>query len=152
MPVLLQRRLISGSSLNPSRNNHGKEKSTPFNPSGPIFNGAAEWPAQRLCGVMARRRHLLMGGLVAMGFDAAGRYLLTVSHSGRGVFSTDTWERMARDATIAYPANGRAVGIGPIEGQAVGVVERDAGQDRMELRSPDGRFHLIGESDGIAVA
>ena len=30
-------------------------------------------------------RHLFVGGLVAMGFDSAGKYLLTISHSGRGV-------------------------------------------------------------------
>jgi len=86
-----------------------------------------------------------------MGFDATRKYLLAVSHAGRGVFSTDTWERVARDATLAYPVNGKAVGIGPIEGQVIGVVERDQRRDRIEMQSPDGRHHLIGESDGITV-
>src|SRR5262245_62080806 len=100
---------------------------------------------------MAQPKHLLVGGLVAMGFDATGKYLLTITHSGRGVFSTKTWERVARYSTLAYPNNGRAVGIGPIDGQMIGVEERDERRDRIEMHSPDGRFHLIGESDGITV-
>src|SRR6185436_16580038 len=100
---------------------------------------------------MAQPKHLFVGGLVAMGFDASGKYLLTVSHSGRGVFSTDTWERVARDATLAYPTGGEAVGIGPIDGQVIGVEERDERRDRIELQSPDGRFRLVGESDGITL-
>ena len=35
-----------------------------------------------------------------MGLDESGQYLLTVSHSGRAVFSTRTWERIARDAGV----------------------------------------------------
>jgi hypothetical protein len=100
---------------------------------------------------MAQPKHLFVGGLVAMGFDATGKYLLTVSHAGRGVFSTDTWERVARDATLAYPTGGKAVGIGPIDGQVIGVEERDERRDRIELQSPDGRFRLVGESDGITL-
>jgi hypothetical protein len=100
---------------------------------------------------MAQLKHLFVGGLVAMGFDATGKYLLTVSHSGRGVFSTDTWERVARDATVAYPADGRSVGIGPIDGQLIGVVERDESRERIEIQSPDGRHRLVGESDGVTV-
>jgi len=98
---------------------------------------------------MPQRKHLFVGGLVAMGFDATGKYLLTVSHSGRGVFSADSWERVARDATLAYPSDGKAVGIGPIDGQLVKVVERDARRDRIEMQSPDGTHYLVGESDGI---
>src|SRR6266498_2274195 len=98
---------------------------------------------------MAQPKHLLIGGLVAMGFDATGKYLLTVSHSGRGVFSTDTWERVARDSNLAYSADGKAVGIGPLQGQVIGLVQRDERRDRMEMQSPDGRYHLVGESDGI---
>jgi hypothetical protein len=100
---------------------------------------------------MVHPKHLFVGGLVAMGFDATGKYLLTVSHSGRGVFFTETWERVARDTALAYPTDGKAVGIGPIDGQVIGVEERNERRDRIEMRSPDGRFHLIGESDGIIV-
>ncbi|MBI2950071.1 MAG: hypothetical protein HYY23_20755 [Verrucomicrobia bacterium] len=100
---------------------------------------------------MSYPTHLFVGGLVAMGFDATGKYLLTVSHSGRGVFSSATWERVARDPALAYPTDGKVLGIGPIEGQVVGVMERDESRDRIELQSPDGKHHLIGESDGITI-
>src|SRR5689334_19770250 len=100
---------------------------------------------------MASPKHLHVGGLVALGFDATGKYLLTVSHAGRGVFSTETWERIARDPALAYPTDGKAVGIGPIAGQVIGVQERDERRDRIEMQSPDGRFHLVGESDGVTV-
>lgn len=86
-----------------------------------------------------------------MGFDATGKYLLTISHSGRGVFSTDSWERVARDVVLAYPSDGKALGFGPIEGVIVEVAERDERRSRIEMQSPDGRYHLAGESDGITI-
>ena len=86
-----------------------------------------------------------------MGFDATGKFLLTVSHSGRGVFAAGTWERVARDANLAYPAGGRATGIGPIDGQVIKVLERDEARDRIAMQSPDERFHLVGESDCITI-
>jgi hypothetical protein len=103
---------------------------------------------------MAGPTHLFVGGLVAMGFDSTGKYLLTlltVSHSGRGVYSSETWERIARDTTLAYPNGGKAVGIGPIAGEEIHVVERNEHREQIELDSPDRRNHLIGESDGITV-
>jgi hypothetical protein len=42
-------------------------------------------------------------------------------------------------------------GIGPIEGQFIDVVERDETRDYIEVKSPDGRFVLLGESDGITI-
>ena len=39
-------------------------------------------------------RYLHIGGVVAVGYDASGAYLLTITHSGRGVYSTQTWERV----------------------------------------------------------
>jgi len=68
---------------------------------------------------------LHVGGLVAVGVDRSGRYLLTVSHAGRGVFDTSTWHRVARDATLAYPVDGHAIGIGPLAGQTIPVKEID---------------------------
>jgi hypothetical protein len=100
---------------------------------------------------MSQRRYLLVGGLVAMGFDATGKFLLTISHSGRGVFSTETWERVARGPTLCYPNDGKSFGIGPLDGQVVEVIERDEMRDQIEMTSPDGRHRLIGESDGITV-
>lgn len=69
--------------------------------------------------------HLHIGGLVAVGVDSTGRYLLTVSHSGRGVFDTRTWQRVARDPALAYPVDGQVMGIGPLAGQEIVVKEID---------------------------
>jgi hypothetical protein len=100
---------------------------------------------------MSEPKHLFVGGLVAMGFDASGKFLLTVSHSGRGLFSTDTWQRVARDTQLAYPEGGKALGFGPIEGEVIAVMERDERRDRIEMQSPDGKHCLVGESDGITI-
>src|SRR5580765_832836 len=37
--------------------------------------------------LMIDRKNLFIGGLLAVGFDASGEFLLAVSHSGRGVYS-----------------------------------------------------------------
>ncbi len=86
-----------------------------------------------------------------MGCDATGQFLLVVSHSGRGVFAVDTWERVARDSDIVYPVAGKAVGIGPVWGQAIEVLERNERDEQIVIQSPDGRFRLLGESDGITI-
>lgn len=101
---------------------------------------------------MSHSKHLFVGGLVAMGFDATGTFLLTVTHSGRGVFTAGNWERVARDPKLAYPDAGKAIGIGPIDGQVIEVQERDERRDQITMHSPDGRFFLIGESDGITIS
>ena len=67
--------------------------------------------------------YLPIGGLVAVGFDPTEKYLLAISHNGRGVFSTKTWERIARNPELAYPENGIGIGIGPISGARIPVVE-----------------------------
>jgi len=97
------------------------------------------------------KTYLHIGGLVAAGFDASGSYLLTIMHSGRGVFVTSTWERVARDYAFAYPEAGCGVGIGPIDGQTIPVTEMDYEKEKMHLTSPDGRITLNCESSGIAV-
>ena len=94
---------------------------------------------------------LLVGGLVAVGFSASGEHLLTVSHSGRGVFSTRTWERIARDGALAYPSNGVALGIGPIAGEPIPVVELTS-ERGVGVSSPNGQVLLLCESDGIEVS
>ena len=77
-------------------------------------------------------------------------YLLTVSHSGRGVFETRNWERVARDSALAYPENGYAVGIGPIGGQVIAVSELDS-EHPIQVSSPGGEVTLHCESSGIEV-
>jgi hypothetical protein len=96
-------------------------------------------------------KHLFVGGLVAAGFDPTGRFLLTVSHAGRGVFAVDTWERVARDPQLAYPEGGIAVGIGPIEGIRVPVTEIAYPANNLHFNSPDGCYHFAYESGTITV-
>ncbi len=97
-----------------------------------------------------KHTHLHVGGLVAVGFDTSEQYLLTISHSGRGVFRTADWVRVARDSTLAYPENGIAVGIGPIHGMTIPVTELDSDHD-ISIKSPSGLVTLRCASDGIVV-
>ncbi|MEX0726209.1 MAG: hypothetical protein WD065_08070 [Planctomycetaceae bacterium] len=97
------------------------------------------------------KKNLFIGGMVAAGVDASGAYLLTVSHSGRGVFATTSWERVARDFHLAYPENGRAIGIGPIEGESIAVREIDCDTGRLEFTSPDGKFSFEYEEGTLSV-
>ena len=93
---------------------------------------------------------LHVGGLVAVGVDRTGRYLLTVSHSGRGVFDTRTWRRIARDSALAYPVDGHAIGIGPLAGQTIPVREINYDTSRM-TEAPVGAFVVSYEEGGVVV-
>jgi hypothetical protein len=92
--------------------------------------------------------NLNIGGMVAAGFDDTGRYLLIVSHSGRGVFDFDTWLRVARDSDPVYPEKDVVVGIGPLEGVAVKVHEIDYNTGVLEFTSSD-RSTSLHYSEGI---
>ncbi len=100
---------------------------------------------------MAQIRHLYVGGVVAMGFDPAGDYLLVISHSGRGVFSTRSWERVGRDPASAYPIAGYGVGIGPIDGVRVPVKQMPFDRERISLTGPNGSIIVEYESGTITV-
>jgi hypothetical protein len=89
--------------------------------------------------------------LVAVGFDASESYLLTITLSGRGVFSTRTWERLARDTALAYRSDGVGIGIGPINGQIIPITEMNYAIGEVRVSSPTGRIILECESSGIAV-
>jgi len=91
---------------------------------------------------------LHIGGLFAVGFDDACRYMLAVSHSGRGVYDTGTWVKVSRDATVVFPENGRISGIGPIERSLIVVQEKDYGAETLEGISPNNKFRYRYE-DGI---
>jgi hypothetical protein len=97
------------------------------------------------------KRFIAIGGLVAAGFDSSGAYLLTVTHSGRGVFATATWERVARDYDLSYPTDGMTTGIGPIDGQAIPVTEMDFQKGSMRLTTSNGKMTINCESSGILV-
>jgi hypothetical protein len=91
---------------------------------------------------------LNIGGMVAGGFSSSGEYLLAVSHSGRGVYSSETWARVARDSEPAYPENGVCYGIGPIDGERIEVREIDYSTGVLTLSSPDRRW-LLQYSEGM---
>lgn len=97
------------------------------------------------------KKHLFVGGLVAAGFDSSGQYLLTVSHSGRGVFSVGSWQRVARDSELAYPEDGHAVGIGPMEGMVVPISEINYDTGQLHFVSPDGEYNFEYEGGTITV-
>ncbi len=94
---------------------------------------------------------LHVGGLVAVAFDPKGRYLLTVSHSGRGVFDTSTWQRVARDYSLDYPEGGVVEGIGPLAGQQLTASEIDCDQGALSVVSPGGDFNLYYEEGTITI-
>lgn len=100
---------------------------------------------------MPKQTHLNIGGLVAVGFHKSGQYLLIVTHSGRGVFSTDSWSCIARDDGLAYPENGCVMGIGPIAGQFVPVTEKNYETDELNMTSPNGTFNLFYESGALTI-
>jgi hypothetical protein len=97
-------------------------------------------------------KHLFIGGLVAAGCDPACAYMLTVSHSGRGVFSTTSWERVARDSQLAYPEGGRAIGIGPINGISIPVSEIDYKTGHLSFPSPDGKLRFEYEEGTLTIS
>lgn len=86
--------------------------------------------------------YLNVGGLVAMGFDSTGKFLLAVSHSGRGVYSTETWDKVGREQSESYPENGISIGIPPIDGERIAIKEIDYETGELSLITPDKRFSL----------
>lgn len=96
-------------------------------------------------------KFLHIGGLVAVGFSVDGQYLLAISHSGRGVFSTSQWTRLWRDTELCYPADGLGIGGGPMQGQTVRVVEISSDQEPVEVSSPCNQCLLHCASDGITI-
>jgi hypothetical protein len=97
-------------------------------------------------------RYLHIGGVVAVGFDTTEAFMLVISHNGRGVFDTKTWERVARDSAMSYPERGFGIGIGPIEGVKIPVVEMDwETYDKRSIASPSGSIQLLCESSGIGI-
>ena len=97
-------------------------------------------------------KYVHVGGVIAMGFDPCGDYLLVISHSGRGVFSTKTWGCVARDAEHTYPENGHGVGLGPIDGMPVKVTEMNYDTNELQVTTPDGLFRLDYDSGTITIS
>jgi hypothetical protein len=94
-------------------------------------------------------KYLHVGGLVAAGFDSSGTFLLMVSHSDRGLYAIGTWERVARDYILAYPDQGKALGIGPLQDQTIAIVVTH--DELLRLSSPDGAYCLDYQEGTIAI-
>jgi hypothetical protein len=84
------------------------------------------------------KTQIAIGGMIAGGFDSTGRYLIMVSHSGRGVFDTETWQRVARDPQSIYPEKGAIGGIGPLAGMRIPIHEINYDTATLAFTSPDG--------------
>ena len=91
---------------------------------------------------------LHIGGLFAIGFDELCKYMITVSHSGRGVYEVEGWNKVARDLTVVYPMNGEIRGIGPLENIIIKVQGKDCDADKLSGKSPDGKY-IFEYDDGI---
>ena len=89
-----------------------------------------------------RQQFLHIGGVVALGFDPTGEFMLIITHSGRGVFRVGTWERLARDVALAYPANGLGIGIGPIADLRIPVISMDYVRGELNAQTPDLAFKI----------
>lgn len=88
---------------------------------------------------------LHIGGVCAVGFSADGKWLLVMSHSGRGVFDCETLQRVARDDSESHGLFDKATeevpGIGPLDGVRIPVFGmRGAIRTRAQLptRTEDG--------------
>jgi len=97
-------------------------------------------------------KHISIGGVVAAGCDPNMEYLITVSHSGRGVFSLDSFERVARDYSVIYPDDGTIEGIGPLDGVSVPVTEIDYDSGKLEFQSADSALSFVYESGTFSIS
>ena len=104
-----------------------------------------------------------VGGLVAV--CVRDTYVFIVSHSGSGLLSLDTGQRLFRDNALNYPdIAGRCLGIGPLAGHHLIVKKLDkamvsdalalSGQTGPEDKAivtaiPDSRDVLVGFSSAL---
>lgn len=96
-------------------------------------------------------KHIAVGGLVAAGFDITEQYLLVVSHAGRGVFSTESWDRIARSSEVAYPENGISIGIGPITGVRIYTKEINYESGELSLSNASGSITVDYDSGTLTI-
>jgi hypothetical protein len=61
-------------------------------------------------------KSLIVGGATSVGIDPSSKYLLVVSHSGRGLFKLSDGRRVARDYEVFGPwyYGAQSVGFGPL--------------------------------------
>lgn len=68
-------------------------------------------------------KSLSVGGTTSVGIDPSSRYLVVVSHSGRGLFKLSDGSRVARDSEVFGPWYFGAVceGFGPLHGVRIPI-------------------------------
>jgi len=66
-------------------------------------------------------KKLIVGGATSVGIDPSSRYLVVVSHSGRGLFKLSDGKRIARDGEVFGPwyYGAECEGFGPLHGTKI---------------------------------
>ena len=117
-------------------------------------------------------KRLIVGGTTSVGIDPDSRYVLVVSHSGRGLFKLSDGRRVARDNEVFGPwyYGAQSEGFGPLHGVKIPIfgfghktpaiilqeLERSEIQFSVEeLRgiviSPDRKYLAVGYTDEIQI-
>ncbi len=94
--------------------------------------------------------NIITGGLVGLAINSEEKYLLVVTHSGRGVYDLNSGDRIARDYEVIYPNNSKIDGIPPFSQKSIQLNEYDFEND-LVFHSPSGKLKITGESDNITV-
>ncbi|MBN1500582.1 MAG: hypothetical protein JW982_10515 [Spirochaetes bacterium] len=89
-----------------------------------------------------------IGGLVAIGFDSNEKYLLLITHSGRGLFEIKTMNKIARDYEVMYPNNSEIKGIGILQEEIIKVYEFEF-NNKLEIYTKSNKYKFVAESDSI---
>ena len=97
-----------------------------------------------------------IGGVTDVGFDESGEYLQVSSHSGRGLFSLQTGEKISRDGDSTYNWHHKTSvdGIGPLQGsciQVYGLWSEMTEETKKEIKSFDTSLHIT-EFKGAALS
>ncbi|MBN1499383.1 MAG: hypothetical protein JW982_04480 [Spirochaetes bacterium] len=95
-----------------------------------------------------RINYVPIGGLVAIGFDSNEKYLLLVTHTGRGLFEIESMNRIARDYEVIYPNNSKIEGIGILQEKIIKVYEFDF-NNKLEVYTKSNKYKFVAESDSI---
>jgi hypothetical protein len=69
------------------------------------------------------QKRIIAGGVTAVGIDPSSKYLVVVSHSGRGIFRLSDGSRVARDKEIfgKWYHGAECDGFGPLHGVKVPI-------------------------------
>jgi hypothetical protein len=117
-------------------------------------------------------KKFIVGGVTSVGIDPSSRYLVVVSHSGRGLFKLSDAKRIARDDQVFGPwyYGAECEGFGPLHGTKIPIfgfghktplfLLSKLEQSKIpfvveELRgvvvSPDRKFLAVGYTDEIQI-